>query len=183
MNVTVVGTGYVGLTTGACLAAAGHDVTCVDVDPARVAAVEARRAPFYEPGLAELLASDDLHASTDLAEAARASDVIIIAVGTPEAASGVDLSFIHDAPSAVGESLRGSGRYHVIAVKSTVPPGTTDVVVSDAVKAGSGLEAGECRLAMHPELLRPGSAVAGSVHRDRIVVGHQDERTRRVMAE
>jgi UDPglucose 6-dehydrogenase/GDP-mannose 6-dehydrogenase len=183
MKVTVVGSGYVGLTTGACLAAAGHDVTCVDVDPARVAAVEARRAPFYEPGLAELLGSDRLHASTDLVEAARASEVIMIAVGTPESASGVDLSFIGDAASAIGESLRGSSRYHVIAVKSTVPPGTTDVVVCEAVEAGSGLEAGQFGLAMNPEFLRQGSAVADSLHPDRIVVGHSDERTRQVMAE
>jgi UDPglucose 6-dehydrogenase len=183
MRVAVVGTGYVGLTTGACLASLGHDVTCVDVDVARVEAVNERRAPFYEPGLAELLASDRLRASTDLAAAARESDVIVIAVGTPESDDGVDLSHVSAAARAIGAALRDSSRYHVVVVKSTVPPGTTDTLVRTEIEDASGLSLGEFGLAMNPEFLRQGSAVADFLVPDRIVVGSSDKRTRDVLAE
>jgi UDPglucose 6-dehydrogenase len=183
MRVTVVGAGYVGLTTAACFASWGHEVTCVDVDVARVAAVNARRAPFYEPGLAELLDSDHLHASTDLSDAVRESDVILLAVGTPEGSSGVDLSYVREASLAIGDALRDSPGYRVVAVKSTVPPGTTDTLVRQTIEAQSGLEVGSFGLAMNPEFMRQGSAVADFLEPDRVVVGHWDERTREVMAE
>src|SRR5437867_13201973 len=110
MRVAIVGAGYVGLTTAACLVELGHEVTCVDVDPERVALVNEGRAPFHEPGLPELLqaglAAGRLRATITLPEAVRAAELTIIAVGTPEGPDGIDLSYVADAAAELGEALR-----------------------------------------------------------------------------
>src|SRR5438874_3797228 len=112
MRVAIVGAGYVGLTTAACLAEIGHDVTCVDVDPERVALVNDGRAPFHEPGLPELLrsglAAGRIRATTALAEAVREAELTMIAVGTPDGADGIDLSYVERAAAEIGEALRGA---------------------------------------------------------------------------
>src|SRR5262245_4367361 len=113
MRVVVVGAGYVGLVTGACLADQGHEMTVVDLDAAKADAVNPGRAPIHEPGLPELLASvagKALRGTTDLAGAVRSSEVVLIAVGTPSRDGSIDLSAIEAASSEVGAALRGSDR-------------------------------------------------------------------------
>jgi UDPglucose 6-dehydrogenase len=196
MIATIVGTGYVGLVTGACLASLGHVVRCVDVSDERVDLIRSGKAPFYEPGLEELLRegfeSGRLSATTDLATAMRGSALSLIAVGTPGKVGKVpgspiclepDLSYLEAAARQIGEQLATLGRYHVVAVKSTVIPGTTRRVVQKIVQAASGLKAGEFGLAMNPEFLREGSAVEDFLNPDRIVIGQADSRSGDVLEE
>ena len=181
MKVSIVGTGYVGLVTGACLAERGHDVTCVDLDRSKVDAINARRAPIHEAGLPELLqrhVGTRLRASSDLAAAVLASELTFIAVGTPAAEGRIDLQYVEKAAAAIGEVLRGKPGYHAVVVKSTVIPGTTDGPVRRALEAGSGKRAGEdFGLGMNPEFLTEGQAVADFMNPDRIVLGGIDART------
>lgn len=188
MRVAVVGTGYVGLVSGACLAAEGHDVTCVDVVPARAAAVASGDCPVHEDGLPALVRSQvaarRLTATTDLAAALEGAAVAMVAVGTPEGQGGADLSAVASVAAALGGLLRGRGDFPVVAVKSTVPPGTTDTLVRRAVEAASGLRAGlGFGLAMNPEFLSQGTAVRDFRAPDRIVVGALEARSAAVMAE
>ena len=125
MNVSIIGTGYVGLTTGACLAFLGHQVTCVDNDAEKVAALERGEAPFYEPHLTEILAEARPHLkfTTDYAEAIPNSQVVFIAVGTPTGEGGKpDLKYLEAAAHSIGENL--SGPFTVVVNKSTVPIGS-----------------------------------------------------------
>ncbi len=186
MNVAVVGTGYVGLTTGVCLASLNHDVTCVDLSPARVDAINRGETPFHEPGLPELLAhvlsAGRLRAVADVAAAVARCEVVFITVGTPDAESGIDLSFVAAAARDIGKALRTALGYRVVVVKSTVVPGTTDTVVRQALEEASGKRAGEFGLCMNPEFLREGAAVSDFMHPDRIVIGQWDERSGRTLA-
>jgi UDPglucose 6-dehydrogenase len=185
MKIAIVGSGYVGLVTGACLASAGHDVCCVDRSPERVAQIARGEPPFHEAGLPQLLrqtlASGRLTASTSLPGAVAASDLTIVAVGTPPRGEAPDLSFIEAAATEIGGALRGSSRYHVVVVKSTVPPGTTEMV-GDRIAAESGLGAEDFGVCMNPEFLREGCAVSDFLNPDRIVIGERDERSGAVVA-
>jgi UDPglucose 6-dehydrogenase/GDP-mannose 6-dehydrogenase len=187
MRVSIIGTGYVGLVTGACLADVGHDVTCVDVEPAKVDAINAGRAPIHEPGLPELLARTvgrSLRAVTDLAAAVRDSDITFIAVGTPAAEGRIDLRYVGRAAEQIGAALRAKPGRHTVVVKSTVIPGTTDGLVRERLEAGSGRRAGvDLGLGMNPEFLTEGQAVADFMGPDRIVLGGIDAATRDVLAE
>ena len=187
MRVAVVGTGYVGLVSGACFASKGHDVTCVDVDPARVDAINEARMPIYEDGLLELLRKHvphSLRATGDLARAVADADVVMLAVGTPFDGERIDLSQVRQAAREVGEALGGSDRYRLIVVKSTVLPGTTDRVVRPLLEEASGRVAGaDCGVAMNPEFLREGQAVADFMNPDRVVMGGLDERSWEVQEE
>ncbi len=178
MRVTVIGTGYVGLVTGACLAEIGHDVTCVDVVPQRVAAVNNATPLFYEPGLAETISKTTregrLRATADTVAAVAASDITFLAVGTPSRNGEIDLSYLRAAAEEVGKGLRACKGYPVVVVKSTVVPGTTDTLVLDTLERASGRKGGEFGLCMNPEFLREGSAVADFMNPDRIVVGQLD---------
>ena len=181
MKVAVVGTGYVGLVTAVCLAEHGHSVICVDVDEPKVQAINAGHAPFFERGLEELLtrhAGAGLTATTDLPAAVNASDVSIIAVGTPFDGHQVDLSQIKAASGRIGLALRHQRTYHVVIVKSTVVPGTTDDVVRPILEEASGRTIGsEIGVAMNPEFLREGEAIDDFMNPDRIVIGGIDERS------
>ncbi len=181
MRIAVVGTGYVGLVTGACLAARGHRVTCVDRKTEIVAAINQRQAPLYEPVLPgllkEVVASGRLTATTSLREAVLGSDVSIAAVGTPLKQGKIDLTFIEETAAEIGAVLREKDGYHLVCIKSTVVPGTTDTLVKDTLKAASGKEPGEFGLAMNPEFLREGRAVEDFLHPDRIVIGADDDRS------
>jgi len=188
LRVTIVGAGYVGLVTGVGLAAAGHTVVCVDRDQTKIDAIESGRPPFHEPGLAALLLEQRLSgrfsASTRLADALRGSDVSIIAVGTPSNETGIDLGFIRQAASEIGGELPTLGGYHVVVVKSTVVPTTTDTVVRSELEAASGMVAGkDFGLAMNPEFLSEGRAVADFTKPDRIVIGATTTRAGAVLAE
>lgn len=181
MIVTIIGTGYVGLVTGACLASKGHTVRSVDVSEERVNLIRAGQTPFYEPGLEELLrdglTSGRLSVTTNLASAIQDSELSLIAVGTPAKGEDPDLSYLETAAAQIGEQLRTLGRYHVVAVKSTVMPGTTRGIVQATLEITSGLLLGEFGLCMNPEFLREGSAVEDFRVPDRIVIGQADARS------
>lgn len=185
MRVAVIGAGYVGLVTGACLADQGHEVIVVDLDPGKVNAVNAGRAPIHEPGLPQLLsrvAGRTLRGTTDLTAAVSGSEVVLIAVGTPSRDGAIDLSAVEAASRAVGGALRGAAGYTVVVVRSTVVPGTTDGLVREALEAGSGKIAGrDFGLGMNPEFLTEGTALDDFQSQDRIVIGVLDQRSGEVL--
>ena len=185
MIVTIVGTGYVGLVTGACLASRGHEVRCVDISEERVGLIRSGQSPFYEPGLEELLrsglADGKLSVTTDLEAAMKGSAISLIAVGTPAQGDEPDLSYLEAAASQIGAALRPGDGYHVVAVKSTVVPGTTRNVVKTLVQSASGLSPGQFGLCMNPEFLREGCAIADFMNPDRIVIGESDSESGNVM--
>jgi UDPglucose 6-dehydrogenase/GDP-mannose 6-dehydrogenase len=186
MRISIVGTGYVGLVSGACLADHGHDVICIDVDPTKLEAINSGRAPIHEEGLPEILARTvgrKLKATGDLARAVHDTDMTLIAVGTPAVDGRIDLGYIVKAAEEIGAALKNKSTYHTVVVKSTVIPGTTDGAVREAVERTSGKKAGsDFGLGMNPEFLTEGQAVDDFMSPDRIVVGGIDERTRRTIA-
>lgn len=186
MRVCIIGAGYVGLVTGACLAEHGHEVSCVDRDPERVRTIEAGRAPFHEPDLDAIVhrqAGRRLRATTDLAGAVRAAELTLIATGTPFDGAHIDLSSVEAAVRAVGEALKGRDDYHVVVVKSTVVPGTTEGLVRATLERASGRRVGpELGLGMNPEFLSEGTAVEDFERPDRIVLGGIDARSVEAMA-
>jgi UDPglucose 6-dehydrogenase len=175
MRIGIIGTGYVGLVTGACFAQAGHLVTCVDVDRSKVAMLNKGEVPIYEPGLAEVIAEGrrekTLHFSADPKAAAAAADIIFIAVGTPskESDGHADLSNLYRAVREVGPVLR---RGCLIVIKSTVPVGTCDKIagVIESLRSDSAFE-----VASNPEFLRAGCAIHDFKVPDRVVIGAQSE--------
>jgi UDPglucose 6-dehydrogenase len=185
MRIAIVGTGYVGLVSGACLADVGHDVTCVDVEPGKVAAINSGRPTIHEPGLSEVLARTagrSLRATTDLAAAVRASEMTFIAVGTPARDGRIDLEQVRTAASEIGRALRTAARSHVVVVKSTVVPGTTDGLVRESLAEASGLRPGhDFGLGVNPEFLTEGRAVQDFTRPDRIVIGGIDVASQQVL--
>jgi UDPglucose 6-dehydrogenase len=181
MRVSVIGTGYVGLVSGACLADRGHQVVCVDVDPIKVDRINRADPPIYERDLEPMLRRNvgvRLSATTDLRQAVLDSDISLVAVGTPFDGAEIDLSYIREASRQIGEALAGKDGYHVVVVKSTVVPGTTDGVVLPELEASSGNKAGvDFGVGMNPEFLREGEAVQDFLQPDRIVLGGIDDRT------
>ena len=163
MRVAIVGTGYVGIVTGVCLAHRGHDVICVDLDRSKVDRINAGQAPIHEVGLPERLkgvVGRKLQATTDLAAAVGASEVTLIAVGTPFAGGAIDLQFIEQSARDIGRALRATKDYHVVVVRSTVVPGTTEGLVRRAIEEESGRKAGAgFGLGMNPEFLTEGQAI------------------------
>lgn len=178
MKLSIVGSGYVGVVTGACLAEKGHSVICVDVDEDKVAQINSAVPPIHEIGLRELLVRHvprNLRATTDLHQAVLGTDVTMIAVGTPFDGQAIDLSFVNEAAAQIGRTLRSKASYHVVVVKSTVVPGTTDGVVGPILEEASGKRVGvEFGLAMNPEFLTEGQAVDDFLRPDRIVIGGAD---------
>jgi UDPglucose 6-dehydrogenase len=181
LKIAVVGTGYVGLVTGTCLAESGNDVICVDVDAAKVATLQAGGIPIYEPGLEELVRRNArerrLAFTTSIADAVCDVDVAFIAVGTPPGEDGsADLSYVLAAAEDIGKHLT---RYAVIVNKSTVPVGSAEKV-RDAVEEVSRAP---FDVVSNPEFLKEGSAIDDFMRPDRVVVGVSSERARAVMAE
>ncbi|WP_435099699.1 UDP-glucose 6-dehydrogenase AglM [Halorubrum sp. N11] len=186
MQVTVVGSGYVGTTLAACLADAGHDVTAVDIDSDVVAAINDGHAAIHEPGLDDLLAEhvgDRLRATTEY-ESVPDADVTFLAIGTPSNDDGsIDLGGLTAAAEMTGEALAGAGDVasspnpddrHLVVVKSTItPPGVAQV--REALLAGAGDAADRVELATNPEFLREGSAVDDFQHPDKLVFGTESE--------
>ncbi len=181
MNISVIGTGYVGLVSGVCLAEKGHRVVCVDIDPHKVAQTNQGIPVIFENGLEALLKkniSSRFNATTDFERAILETDLSIIAVGTPFDGDQIDLSYIQEVSRQIGETLRKKHAYHVVVVKSTVVPGTTEGVVLPIIEQASGKKAGsDFGLGMNPEFLREGMAVEDFMNPDRIVLGGVDERT------
>jgi UDPglucose 6-dehydrogenase len=192
MRITVIGTGYVGTVTGACLAYLGHHVTCVDTDEAKIRKLQRGESPIYEPHLDALLEQaarrGGMAFSTGLAEPAAASDVVFIAVGTPPLPSGeANLAFLEAAARSIGAAMDGS-RFSVVVNKSTVPVGCGNLVetlVREGIGEARPAQRGTIQfgVASNPEFLREGSAVADSLYPDRIVVGASDPRTLEKMKE
>jgi UDPglucose 6-dehydrogenase/GDP-mannose 6-dehydrogenase len=187
MRISIIGAGYVGLVTGACLADKGHDVLCVDLAEDKVRKINDAVPPFFEPGLTELLhkhAGIRLRATTDLHGAVLASDVTFIAVGTPYDGRTIDLTHLKAAAAGIGDALRDKPTYHLVVVKSTVVPGTTDEVVLPALEARSGKTAGvDFGLGMNPEFLTEGEAVDDFVRPDRLVLGGLDAQSQDTLGE
>ena len=183
MKIAMVGSGYVGLVSGACFADFGHDVVCIDKDPAKIDSLQAGIMPIYEPGLAELVTSNArsgrLSFTTDLAEGIAGASAIFIAVGTPSRRGDghADLSFVYAVAEEVGKAL---GNDAVIVTKSTVPVGTGDEVERIIAEAAPEVK---FAVASNPEFLREGAAIGDFKHPDRIVVGTEDEWARGVMTE
>jgi UDPglucose 6-dehydrogenase/GDP-mannose 6-dehydrogenase len=181
MKVSVIGTGYVGLVSGTCLAEKGHDVVCVDVDREKVERVNRGDPPIFERGLQPLLAKNAgkrLRATTDLAAAVRDTELTLIAVGTPFDGKSIDLRFIEQVARQIGAALATKSAYHVVVVKSTVVPGTTDGFVRPVLETASGKKAGaDFGLGMNPEFLTEGEAVGDFMSPDRIVIGGIDARS------
>jgi len=182
VNICVVGTGYVGLVTGACLADFGMDVVCVDKDEAKIAALQAGRIPIYEPGLEEIVAKNEragrLRFTTDLKSGIESALAIFIAVGTPPNPDGSpDLTFVRQVAEAIALHLNG---YKVVVTKSTVPTGTGKMI-EQILRSKDG--ASEFSVVSNPEFLREGSAIADFLRPDRIVIGASDGRAVEVMKE
>ncbi|MEO0432312.1 MAG: UDP-glucose/GDP-mannose dehydrogenase family protein [Cyanobacteria bacterium J06656_5] len=176
MRVSVIGTGYVGLVTGACLAHIGHDVVCVDNNVEKVATLQTGKPPIYEPDLTDIMRSERLSFTTDLAAGVGHGDVIFIAVGTPPLPTGEsDTRYVEAVARGIGEHI-GSD-YKVIVNKSTVPVGSGDWVrrlILDAVEHRGAQTSFE--VVSNPEFLREGSAVYDTFNPDRIVLGGQSPR-------
>ncbi len=183
MRLTVIGSGYVGLVSGACFADFGHVVTCVDKDPAKIAALRDGKIPIYEPGLEEIVAANvrerRLSFSGDVADAVRGAEAVFIAVGTPSRRGDghADLSFVFAAAREIAASIDG---FTVVATKSTVPVGAGDEV--ERIMRETRPE-GDFVVVSNPEFLREGAAIADFKRPDRIVIGTNDARARAVMSE
>jgi UDPglucose 6-dehydrogenase len=183
MRVAMIGSGYVGLVSGACFADFGHTVTCVDKDPAKIDALRRGEMPIFEPGLADLVAANVRHGrlafATDLTEAVRAADAVFIAVGTPSRRGDgyADLSYVHQAAREIAPAMNG---YTVVVTKSTVPVGTGDEV--ERILRELRPEAAFA-VVSNPEFLREGAAISDFKRPDRIVIGTEDARAQGVMAE
>ena len=179
MKISIIGTGYVGLVTGVCLAEKGHEVVAVDIDSAKVAAINDGVAPFYEPGLPELLRKHlgtRFQATVCLATAIKESELTFVAVGTPFNGKEIDLTYIRNAAAEIGAALKEKPDYHTVVIKSTVVPGTTDEVVRPILEKESGRRVGaNLGLGMNPEFLSEGEAVRDFMHPDRFVLGASDQ--------
>jgi UDPglucose 6-dehydrogenase len=183
MRIAMIGSGYVGLVSGACLADFGHHVVCVDKDPEKIASLNHGKSPIFEPGLNDLIANNKregrLSFTTDLAPSVARAQAVFIAVGTPSRRGDghADLSYVHAAAREIAAALDG---FTVIITKSTVPVGTGDEVARIIHETRPDAD---IAVVSNPEFLREGAAIQDFKHPDRIVVGADDDRARRLMAE
>ena len=184
MKVSVIGTGYVGLVTGACLAEVGNDVLCLDMDKNKIDILKNGGVPIYEPGLEGIVKSNveagRLRFTTDAAESTRHGAILFIAVGTPPDGDGsADLRFVVAAARAIGQQME---EYKLIVNKATVPVGTSEkvreIVREELIRRGIGLE---FSVASNPEFLKEGAAIDDFMRPDRIVIGADDEQAMRLL--
>ena len=180
MKVVMIGTGYVGLVSGTCFAEIGHEVTCIDIDEAKMAKLERGESPIFEPGLSELLKRNISHGRLQFSlsyDSVKESDAVFLAVGTPTGEDGqADLKYLYAAAESVAENLPEGG---IIVIKSTVPVGTSaklrEFIESKTKKSFF--------LVNNPEFLKEGSAVEDFMRPDRVVIGHQSEEAAKAMEE
>src|SRR5712691_10339422 len=183
MRIAMIGTGYVGLVSGACFADFGHQVTCVDKDQNKIEALKSGEIPIFEPGLHDLVRSNcragRLSFTTSLADPVREADAVFIAVGTPSRRGDgyADLSYVYAAAREIAAAIRG---FTVVITKSTVPVGTGDEI--EAIIRETRRDVDVC-IASNPEFLREGAAIRDFKHPDRIVIGSEDPRARETLAE
>jgi UDPglucose 6-dehydrogenase len=183
MRVAMIGSGYVGLVSGACIADFGHQVTCIDKNSTKIAALNAGKIPIYEPGLGDIVRSNvdqgRLSFTTGLREAVSGADAVFIAVGTPSRRGDghADLSYVYEAAREIAAALKG---FAVVITKSTVPIGTSDEIEHTIREMRPDIDVA---VVSNPEFLREGAAIHDFKHPDRIVVGVDDERAKAVVAE
>ena len=183
MKIAMIGTGYVGLVSGVCFSDFGHDVICVDKDPGKIDRLRAGEVPIFEPGLQDLMAKNvaagRLSFSLDLAQAVDGADAVFIAVGTPTRRGDghADLRYVMAAAEEIGRAMTG---YAVVVTKSTVPVGTNRKV-AEAVRAAN--PAADFDIASNPEFLREGAAIDDFMRPDRVVVGVENDRAKKVMSD
>ena len=188
MNISVIGTGYVGLVTGATLSNSENKVTCLDIIESKIEQLNQGKSPIFEPGLEKLInigiKKGHLIGSTEIEKGILGSDVTFICVGTPSNKDGsIDLSYIKSAASSIGRALRNKTEEHTVIVKSTVVPRTTEDVVLPIILKKSGWKREKLGIGMNPEFLREGCAVNDAQNPDRIVIGGDDELANSVMNE
>lgn len=185
MKISIIGAGYVGLVSGVCLAAKGHEVICVDVDQEKVRNINKAIPPIHENGLEDLLRKfigRELVATCNLHDAVLNTDLSLIAVGTPFDGEFIDLTYVKEVSRQIGETIKDKKKYHVVVVKSTVVPGTTDEVVLPILEATSGKKAGsDFGVGMNPEFLKEGEAIDDFMDPDRIVLGAIDNKTHKAL--
>jgi UDPglucose 6-dehydrogenase len=179
VRLAVIGTGYVGLVAGSCFADCGNDVICVDVDESKVALLQKGAVPIFEPGLQELVrrnqAEGRLHFTTNLQQAVDTAEVIFIAVGTPPSEDGsADLSHVLDVARGIGQAMKAP---KIIAIKSTVPPGSA-ARVAEVLRQSTSLP---CPVLSNPEFLKEGAAIDDFTRPDRVVLGGSDPRAIEVL--
>lgn len=183
-SIAVIGTGYVGLVSGACLADFGNTVTCVDVDEKKIESLKAGQIPIFEPGLSDVvarnMAAERLSFTTDASQTIQAAEVIFIAVGTPPSDDGsADLRYVEEAARTIGRTIDS---YRVVVDKSTVPIGTGRLVKKwIAEELGARSLSHEFDVVSNPEFLREGSAVYDFMHPDRVVLGIESDKAREAM--
>ena len=184
MNIAIVGTGYVGLVSGACFAETGATVTCVDVDEKKIEALRRGEIPIYEPGLDELVIKNvkagRLKFTTSLPDVINDQEIIFTAVGTPPDEDGsADLKYVLQVAKTIGEHLN---RYLIVVTKSTVPVGTSikihDTITAELNKRGVDVE---FDVASNPEFLKEGNAIKDFMSPDRVVIGVDSERAKKVL--
>jgi UDPglucose 6-dehydrogenase len=188
MKISIIGSGYVGAVTAVCFADVGHEVICVDIDEKKVQQINAGIPPIYEEGLKELLkkyVGKRLIATTDNEYAVFNTDISFICVGTPSEVGGsINLSIVRSAAESIGSALAKKNGYHVVVVKSTVIPETTEKFVLPILEEKSGKVAGkDFGVAMNPEFLREGKAIYDFMHPDKIVVGSIDASSGELVSE
>lgn len=184
MNIAIVGTGYVGLVSGACFAEMGIDVTCIDINRAKIERLLAGEIPIYEPGLSELVKRNvdagRLHFTTDLCDCLDRVEVVFSAVGTPPDEDGsADLRHVLEVARTFGRNIR---KYTILVTKSTVPVGTAEriktAIREELAKRGEDIP---FEVASNPEFLKEGAAIKDFMSPDRVVVGIESERARKIM--
>ena len=184
MHIVMIGTGYVGLVTGTCLAEVGHDVVCVDLDQAKIDVLRSGRTPIYEPGLEVMIQRNIDHErltfTTDFSEALSTAEVAFIAVGTPEGEDGsADLKYVENVADTIGKNMH---RALLVVVKSTVPVGTCDQVqclIDGKLKDRNSRFS--CHVASNPEFLKEGEAVKDFLKPDRMVIGVEDHEAEKIL--
>lgn len=183
MKLSIFGLGYVGCVSAACFADRGHEVIGVDVNPLKVQIINDGKSPIVEPGIADLIAraveQKKLRATTDAGEAVAATDVSLVCIGTPGNHNGsLDLSYIKRACQQIGEALAQKGRYHIVAMRSTMLPGTIEQTVIPTLEIFSGKQARrDFGVAVNPEFLREGSSIYDFTHPPFTLIGADDEET------
>jgi UDPglucose 6-dehydrogenase/GDP-mannose 6-dehydrogenase len=185
MKITIIGTGYVGLVSGVCLASKGHDVTCVDIREEVVINLNKGIPHIHENNLEELLKvvinNGNFIATTNLIMALESAEIVLVAVGTPSDEGEIDLTQIESAAIEIGRFIKKAKKYVSIVLKSTVVPTTTDTFVKNIIQKESGKSLGEFGLGMNPEFLKEGDAIADFNDPDRIVIGYEDNNTKELL--
>ncbi|MGZ4892189.1 MAG: UDP-glucose dehydrogenase family protein [Halobacteriota archaeon] len=182
-NISIIGTGYVGLSAAVCFASRGYQVIASTRSADKITQIRAQKAPFYEPALERMLSqtveSGSLKVVSDRAEAILRSDMTFISVATPNHADGsINLTYVNEACEEVGDALCDKKGYHLVVVKSTVVPGTTHAVLRPILEHAANKTAGDgFGLCVNPEFLRQGSSVHDTLHPDRVVIGEYDARS------